>query len=147
MLVPRGLALWSQVVTCEDGQLAVSPIRLAPAVRPEEEPQELPQAEVLPTTLIPALVAGRYVAMKVAFTAPTDGYGLKLLDVRVQDGVADVWLWRKLPQDGQGRSRIAVEHTVKAGFEPVRAVRVFLADAAAAPSADARSRLLARFPQ
>jgi hypothetical protein len=154
VMVPRDLDLWSQVILCEDGLLTVSPIRLErapkPAVEPTIEPTEerlhVLVADALPIQLTPGIVSGRYVAMKATFEAPSNGYGLKLFDVQVRDGVADVWLWRLLPADG-GHARIQQDLSVKAEFAPVRAVRVFLAEGTGAPSADAEFRLLARFPQ
>ncbi len=150
--VPRNMALWSQVITGADGGLAGTPIRRHPALDATADQREQPREEVLPLALTPSLVSGRYVAMKAAFTAPTDGYALKVLDVRAQDGIADVWLWRKLPNADEGHSRSQQELSVKAEFAPVRIVRVWLGEGAGAGAhgadADPRQfRQVGHFPQ
>ena len=96
----------------------------APAIEPPPiELSFLPAEDGSPGSVLQAKLIG-----------PTSDYGLVLVNVRVDaadadagGGKADVFLYRKLPGEGEGMLDIVEEHTVTADLTGARTIRVFLA--------------------
>ncbi|MFY9343581.1 MAG: hypothetical protein WAT39_13885 [Planctomycetota bacterium] len=107
-----------------------------------------PRASDLPITLEP-IRSGQYLReLHASFTAPTDGYALRLLEVVGQPGgTLDVYLYRKLPGAGEGRREVVEEHRVEVQVRATR-LRVFLGEGTEPrPSEDVTWRRLAVLPQ
>jgi hypothetical protein len=70
--------------------------------------------------------------LQAKLIGPTSDYGLSLVHVRVDTtddagGKADVYLYRKVPGEGEGMLDIVEEHTVTADLSGAKTIRVFLA--------------------
>jgi hypothetical protein len=72
--------------------------------------------------------------LQATLIGPTSDYNLVLVKVRVDagnadagGGTADVYLYRKVPGDGEGMLDVIEEHTVTADVSGAKTIRVFLA--------------------
>lgn len=100
----------------------------------------------LPMTCHANVTLGRFDSVKIAFTAPSDGYGLKLLAAfEAAPSEVHVHVWRKVPGPDEGLCDVVENHSLRVDFPPARAVKVFVADAIKPPRGGLR--LLAAFPQ
>jgi hypothetical protein len=99
-----------------------------PAPKKEEAPVQAP----LPIELsfLPGDDGSPGSVLQAKLIAPTNDYNLVLVRVDKADaegGKADVYLYRKVPGEGEGMLDVIEEHTVKVDMTGARTVRVFLA--------------------
>ncbi|MFY9343580.1 MAG: hypothetical protein WAT39_13880 [Planctomycetota bacterium] len=128
----------------------------------DEKPADLPvctwagddgfQADdQMPIVLTPVYTVDSHISdLYASFIAPTDGYGLGLVDVRGAQAYrsADVYLYRKLPGKGEGRLRAEEKLHLMVSLPKVAKLRVFLAEGTnSRPGNDTTWREIARLPR
>ncbi len=93
--------------------------------------------------------AGKQCKLHATFQAPTDDYRLVLVRVdETDDGIADVYLYRKLPGKGEGMHDVIETHSVAVAMACGGAVRVFLAEGTNSRPGEATAwKLLAKLPK
>lgn len=131
--------LWWQGVTWDmvDG-LKILPIQKVAADRAEtaltkEETPPPPPPLPIELTFLPTVEGGPSLELQATLIGPTSDYGLVLVHVGVDpvhadggSGNAAVYLYRKVPGEGEGLLDIVEEHTVTADLSGAKNIRVYL---------------------
>lgn len=159
VVVPASCDVYWQVVTMAEARPQVSKIFLHRASLGDTrvaddlgsaatDVGDTPPIVKLPLDLSASTTMGRIDGIKASFCAPSDGYGLQLIAVKLSEAeVTDVFLWRKRPGPGEGHCDLTEFHSLVVGFPATRRVRVFLSEGKSLrPNPMAAQELIARFP-